>query len=267
MKSSFLLQREIKNVFEHGRHHNPSFHAHFHSHIEIYMFHSGQVEILINDRRQVLGAGEIAVAFSYDSHGYRTIAEADAEYLIIPRDYCKEILPLLEQRKITNPFINDPTTYKIISEAMSRLSENPNELTTRGLIYTILGAILDHTQFSEDKAQSVASHFSSEILIYISEHFREELTLPILAKRFGYNPSYLSRNFKETFGISFCKYITMLRLREAILLLKNGDISVTECAFESGFGSTRSFYRAFQEEFGVTPKEYFAQHSYDFRHE
>jgi AraC-like DNA-binding protein len=48
----------------------------------------------------------------------------------------------------------------------------------------------------------------------------------------------------------------MLRLREAVLLLKKGEYGVTKCALESGFGSTRSFYRAFHEEFGVTPKEY-----------
>ena len=255
MKPSFLLQREIKNKIEHGRDHNPSFHAHFHSHIEIYVFHSGEVETLINDRRQVLSAGEISVALSYDSHGYRTVSDSNAEYLIIPRDYCKEILPLLDQRQIASPFINDPKTYRIICDALKQLSDSPNELTARGLIYVILGAILDHTENAHEKTAK-ATAFSPEMLIYISEHFREELTLPMLAKRFGYNPSYLSRSFKENFGISFCKYITMLRLREAILLLKKGDCVVTKCALESGFGSTRSFYRAFHEEFGVSPKEY-----------
>jgi AraC-like DNA-binding protein len=65
--------------------------------------------------------------------------------------------------------------------------------------------------------------------------------------------------FRSAFGISFVEYLTMLRLREAILLLRSGKKSVTECAMESGFGSMRSFYRAFSEEFGVTPKEYLKQ--------
>ena len=77
------------------------------------------------------------------------------------------------------------------------------------------------------------------------------------AAKFGYNSSYLSRSFSKTFGISFNKYLTMLRLREAILLMRSGEMNVTECALESGFGSMRSFYRAFREEFGCTPKEYF----------
>ena len=50
----------------------------------------------------------------------------------------------------------------------------------------------------------------------------------------------------------------MLRLRETVLLMRAGKMSITACALESGFGSMRSFYRAFREEFGCTPKEYFA---------
>ena len=256
MKSVFLLHREIKKGLAHELVRCPSFYMHFHSYMELYVIHSGEVETFINDRRQVLRAGDISFACSYDSHAYRTISEdALGEYLSIPRDYCKEILPLLE-RKQASPFISDSATYETISAAMKRLSDHPNEISTRGLIYIILGAILDHAQASQQEKPSQLASFSPEMLIYISEHFREELTLSMLAKQFGYNPSYLSRSFKENFGISLSKYITMLRLREAILLLKSGEYGVTKCALESGFGSTRSFYRAFHEEFGVTPKEY-----------
>ena len=77
-----------------------------------------------------------------------------------------------------------------------------------------------------------------------------------LSTAFGYNSAYLSRTFQKTFGISFGRYLSMIRLREAILLLRDRKKNVTECALESGFGSVRSFYRAFYEEFKCTPKEY-----------
>ena len=138
------------------------------------------------------------------------------------------------------------------------LLDGGNDLSKRGHICVILGAILEK-MISADDNFSPSYSFSAEILIYISDHFKEELTLHDLSRKFGYNPSYLSRMFRSTFGISFIEYLTMLRLREAILLLRSGKKSVTECAMESGFGSMRSFYRAFDEEFGITPKEYLKQ--------
>ena len=263
MKPNFLLKREINKEIEHYRFHlpenSPPFPLHFHSHIEIRVVHSGAVEMTVNDQRRILRDGEIGIAFSYDAHGYRTLADSMAEHLIIPRDYCAEILPLLESKQAATSFISDAEAYKQVSHALNQLSAHPNQLTRRGLIYCILGTISDYLPRETAEEKSPIIHLFPEILIYVSQHFREELPLPMLAKQFGYNPSYLSRGFKENFGISFCDYLTMLRLREAVLLLKNGDASVTKCAMESGFGSMRSFYRAFRAEFGMSPKEYFAQ--------
>ena len=124
------------------------------------------------------------------------------------------------------------------------------------MLYVILGAIYSQ-MIPKDKAKDLPTHDSSaDVLIYIGEHFREELTLSSVAKKIGYHPAYLSRYFRATFGISFVRYVSMVRLREAILLLQSGSRSVTECAIESGFGSIRSFYRAFYSEFGCNPTDY-----------
>ena len=258
MYASFNLKRELKNELEYAGVQNPTYHPHFHSHIEIYMIRSGKVEVLLNNERRVLGAGEISIAFGYDTHGYRTVADAKADYLIIPISVCNEFLPLLTNRHARSHFLSDPETYRTVEGAFDRLHEQgTNELLQRGYVYVILGAILEKLSRSDSPLQQpTPSGFSAEILIYVSNHFREKLTLSTVAKHFGYHPSYFSRNFQQTFGISFVQYLTMLRLREVVLLLQKETKNVTECAFECGFGSMRSFYRAFADEFGCTPKEY-----------
>ena len=256
MQADFLLKRELVKELEYGRDRCPNFIVHFHSHIEIYLIRSGAVEILVNDQRKVLHSGEISVAFSYDAHGYRTTGEGEADYLIIPTSYCAEILPALTGKRMSSPFINDPKTYQIVSECMEKIKEDVHDVARRGYVYVILGALLGHA--SQDVGSVASSpRCSADILIYISEHFREELALSEIAKEFGYHPSYLSRMFRQTFSISFGRYLTMLRLREVVLLLRAGNKSITECAMESGFGSMRSFYRSFHDEFGCTPSEYF----------
>ena len=229
---------------------------HFHSQIEIYLVCSGTVEVLINNEYRLLHGGEFSVALSYDTHGYRPIEKSEIIYMVVPTD----ILPdnfssLLADKRLGEPFISDVATYSRLREAMEQLISAENELTARGYVYLILGAVLQLSQL-EQRQEQRDTRFGSDVLIYISQNFREELSLTELAARFGYNPSYLSRHFKEAFGISFGKYLSTLRLREAVLLLKGGERNITECALESGFGSVRSFYRVFYEEFKCTPKEY-----------
>ncbi|MBE6549714.1 MAG: helix-turn-helix domain-containing protein [Ruminococcaceae bacterium] len=258
MQSEFLLLRETKKNLEFGHITNSSFRPHFHSHIEIYAVKSGQLEVFINNERQVLKAGELSVAFSYDVHAYNKQKDAEVYFLIIPTSFCGDFLQLVSDKYISSPFINDKKTFETVLYSLENMTQEKfylNDISKQGYVYTVLGAILS-LMSPQKMPEAQNSMLSSDILIYISNHFKEDLSLSALAAAFGYNPSYLSRSFHKTFGISFNEYVKMLRLREAILLLNKNDFSITDCAFESGFGSTRSFYRAFSEEFGCSPKEY-----------
>ena len=55
------------------------------------------------------------------------------------------------------------------------------------------------------------------------------------------------------------KYLTIVRLKNALMLMYEKKHSITYCALESGFSSVRTFYRAFSEEFACSPKEYISQ--------
>ena len=92
--------------------------------------------------------------------------------------------------------------------------------------------------------------------IYINENLKNDLSLGAVAAALGYHPASLSRYFKNCFQMSFNRYVTLVRLRQAVLLMKEKKNSIVYCAFESGFNSVRTFYRAFQAEFGCSPKEY-----------
>ncbi len=256
MQPFFHLSREQKNQLTHGRVRSQiDIGAHFHSQIEIYLVRKGELSVFANGSWRILHPGELAVFFSYDLHGYRTKEEVEVEYIILPTHLCGEFLPFLTNRHAFSNFISDPDVYDTILHAMEQLKDGMSELLERGYIYVILGTVLDCLPTTQ-KRDAQDPHFFAEVLIYIEQHFREELTLTMLASAFGYHPSYLSRTFRESIGISFVKYLSMLRLREAILLLRKGELSVTACALESGFGSVRSFYRAFYEEFKCTPREY-----------
>lgn len=260
MQAKFHLLREQANHLEYNRRQNPNTGMHFHSQIEVYLVLEGEIEIWINDRHAVLKPGEMSIAFSYAAHSYRALRQSEGMYLVIPTHMCGEFRALFAGKYAGDPFIRDPAAFETVRRAIETLMNGANDLITRGCVYLTLGTLYDHLSFEAVDAgtEKRDPHASAQLLIYVNDHFKGEISLSSLATAFGYNPSYLSRYFKETFGVGFNRYVTMLRLREALLLLREGNKSVTACALESGFRSLRSFYRAFCDEFGCTPRAFLA---------
>lgn len=91
---------------------------------------------------------------------------------------------------------------------------------------------------------------------YIQEHYKEKLTLPQLAQNIGISPYYLGRLFKEQTSGTPRSYLEDIRVRKAVHLLKNTDLSIIDICYEVGFQSASSFYHAFQKQTQHTPQQY-----------
>lgn len=92
---------------------------------------------------------------------------------------------------------------------------------------------------------------------YIEKHFTEpDLSLSSVACALGYNDKYLSHLLKTRLGAGFSEYLKNLRLRCAILLMRQGVSSVKNIAILSGFSDPLYFSKVFRQEFGASPREY-----------
>jgi len=103
-----------------------------------------------------------------------------------------------------------------------------------------------------DRASSVIG----KICNYIHEHLSEDLSLVRLAEVHYFNPSYLSRLFKQEKGVKLSEYIDECRLRRAKELLGNADLKIREVALQVGYEAAHSFTRFFKKATGMTPQEY-----------
>ena len=94
------------------------------------------------------------------------------------------------------------------------------------------------------------------ILDYCVEHYRESVTISAIAAALNLSESYVSHIFSDRLLISFRGYINSMRIHEAMRLIEEGKLSYTEIAYETGFGTIRTFNRAFSAHAGCTPSEY-----------
>lgn len=96
----------------------------------------------------------------------------------------------------------------------------------------------------------------AEVLDYISNNFRENITAFDLAEKTNLSYSYFSRMFKRMTGQNFSEYLNHIRISEAEKLLVTTDMTVTQVAMETGFCDTCYFISKFKAAKGITPKQF-----------
>jgi AraC family transcriptional regulator len=94
------------------------------------------------------------------------------------------------------------------------------------------------------------------VLDYISVHLADEITVAELARVSGLSTFHFARMFTLVVGISPNRYVSRLRLEQAMADVAAGKLSLAQIAFKSGFSSQASFTRAFRRATGITPGEY-----------
>ncbi len=108
-----------------------------------------------------------------------------------------------------------------------------------------------------DRNQSLTSAEDTvecRIIRYINKNLQTELTLDELCGRFFISRAQLCRRFKKATGTSVGRYITAKRLLACRQLIAQGH-KPTEVYTIYGYQDYSTFYRAYRQYFGQSPKE------------
>lgn len=228
--------------------------VHFHSGTEICIVEDGKIEAFINNAKRTLTSGDVAIALPYDSHCYVSCGKSKYCVLVLPADMSDKFTAILKSGKIPTPFIINSSNKKAMLKNLS-LIRKENGLLRHGYAYLILGLIANG-ECATVSQENAGSELLSKLLLYIHENYNKIITLNSISAAFGYHPAYISAYFKSRLDMCISRYINIIRLKNAVLLMKQNVYSITQIAYDCGFNSARTFYRAFNREFGCSPKEY-----------
>ena len=92
-----------------------------------------------------------------------------------------------------------------------------------------------------------------ETALWIDAHSHHEIDLEQAAAQAGSSPFHFLRLFSSVLGVTPHQYLVRSRLRHAARLLADDDISVTDIAYDVGFGDLSNFVRTFHRAAGVSP--------------
>lgn len=117
-----------------------------------------------------------------------------------------------------------------------------------------LGELLFAEQEKEQQNRNTA--FLDAVKQFVKKNLKEDLSLTWISQQMHYNPSYISRLFKQLEGRNLSEYILEEKMAYAAKRLETGEDTVAAVALSVGYESPQYFSVVFKKHTGMTPGEY-----------
>jgi len=136
---------------------------------------------------------------------------------------------------------------------LMRIEEHSSWDEAMSYLHNIADIIFDIQSNEED---IVVSDAISKVKEYICNHLSEDLSLVKLANLVYFNPSYLSRLFKQVTGNNLTNSILNMKIDKAKQLLEDRNLKIREVASAVGYDSSTYFAKFFKKMTGLNPQDY-----------
>ena len=136
-----------------------------------------------------------------------------------------------------------------LQNACEDISKSARTIKQRTAVPTMI-AEMTNTKLESNRRRIL------RVQLYIEEHLGRDLPLDELAKVAHLSSYHFHRIFRATVGEGVAEYVRRIKLERAAIAIKAADDSVTNIAFDAGYGSLEAFTRAFRRQFGVSPSEF-----------
>ena len=235
---------------------------HNHDFFELEVVCSGRLIYEVNGAKTELSKGDVIAVSPGDIHQYTCLESAMVlRFAVLFKDACSTVQRMISS--VEFPFCSHLSedrlseTISIFEKLMSAVKTNGEfDSEIIGAWATVFLNLCSEARESLGNKQSDSYKYVARARMYIAENCTTQLTLVEVAKDVSLTPSYFSRIFSEINGRSFVEYLAEKRVEHAKKMLISTDVSITDIAFSSGFGSFSSFSRIFLRQVGVTPREF-----------
>lgn len=196
------------------------------------------------------------------------------------KDICVELIATLKNDINKNYFLGMERYYRFINTFLATISNivtisNQSDLyDIRDEKYVQVFEIVESPKhwnvteeyfmeiiknICEQKKEQVANGENmlvERIHLFINENLDGDLSLARIAEAVYFNPSYLSRYYKQLTGRNLSEYIDSVKAEEAVNMLHDMQLKINKIALKLGFESPSYFTAFFRKMKGVSPQEY-----------
>lgn len=227
---------------------------------QIFFGVSGSGEFFVDGARFILGPGQIALLPPHVRHGYRSLGGpwilhyVGFEGLLCPR---LMVVLGLSEAGVFEPA--DSARFLVRLQGLEKLavSRDTDAAGHSADLYALLLELSTGLRRLPDSHAAESEGMEREMIFYLEDHFKEDISLDTLAAQFQRTPEYLCGIFKAATGETISHYLRRIRIHQAkVLLMERPDASLREISEACGFHSVSYFGKVFREATGFTPQGY-----------
>ncbi|MBX3253063.1 MAG: AraC family transcriptional regulator [Chitinophagaceae bacterium] len=268
--NSFLVRRFNEKAF--------SAPYHFHPELELTLILKGEGKRYVGNNMSQYTAGDLVLLGADLPHCWKSenlvkgkISNASSVVLQFREDCLgagffknKEMIVihrLLQKSTHGIQFLNRSATA--VAGKLLELDKEPHPFKKMILFLEVLHMLAGSKEFlllNKEKETTVASSTDqsriNDIMAYIVEHFKKQITLDKAAAIAGMTPTAFCKYFKRVTRKTFIETVLEYRINYAMQQLVNTDHSISHISFESGFGDVSHFYKTFRTKQKLSPLHY-----------
>ena len=236
---------------------------HFHSHIEIVYLLSGECMAAVGLKETKISAGDLFIALPNQPHSYKDLTPTESLLIILPKDFFDEYKSTIDIATLTVPIVRAKQCSETIKSIIESIYINAfdnrpyRKSIIKGYAQVLLGEILCSVSLKQNFNEAADDTVHRIIRYCLNNYRKNEISLNSVSKKLHLSKYYISHIFSQKVKMSFNDFINEMRIDEACRLLESdAKLSTTQIAYEVGFGSVRTFNRAFVKFKSVSPRNY-----------
>jgi AraC-like DNA-binding protein len=250
---------------------------HFHGHIELNWLTAGSMDYLIDTRRLTIPSRRLVMFWAGIPH--QTVAldlgpKKDSRQcnVYLPLD---SFLHMPNLGRLTETMmggglvalppetIGENTLTRWFQDYRSGDAERADILKEEIALMLRRAALLGWDEIMPPWIESAGSSTRAatplRYVVAMLRHILENLSGPLraedVAKVVGLHPNYALNLFTDVMRVPMHKFVVRMRLIRARYLLFEGNLSIENVAFQSGFTALSQFYVQFRNAYGLTPRQ------------
>ena len=229
---------------------------HLHTSAELIYVEDGSARLCFGSLEYTIQAGDFAYIMPSNLHCVIPDSYQTTLFTInCKTDLIDNIMKKYNGCKPASPILRAHDVPRDLPYALVSLANEENEDIARSWLNLVFTLTCCNLRFA-NITDGATSDLSARILSYLGGHYREPLSLEDLANAMGVSRFHISHMFATKFGIGFKEYLNNLRIECAKGLLRSTEMPIAEVSRQSGFENQRTFNRVFNENTGISPRDY-----------
>ena len=248
---TFFYQEKEKGFTFPGEAHEP---------LELTYVDKGALHSVADGKDILLEQGDLVIYSPKQWHMQYADVDMSPSFITITFDLAGEYPQELVNRKFTIPQSAVPALQRMLRE-LDRMDAFSSDMVICLLQQLLLELLREQVSPAGTKLRTTNAVNSENEIIrraqqFISEHVREKLTVPLVARHVDVSPSYLTALFRKNLQISPGEYVRRIKLQESKQMIREDNMNFTEIAAALQYSTVHHFSRQFKDKFGITPTEY-----------